>query len=182
VELSNQGRSQAALLSRRLARSKIDAIYSSDMKRAFDTASAIGTRHTCKVSTNPAFREIDHGHWEGQVHREVEQKFPDEYAKWSADPFHNAPPGGESGESVLARALPALEQLVSTHPNQTILLVSHKATNRLMISALLGIDPAQYRNRLAQDLCCLNILSFATANDAQLVLMNDTSHYSNSAS
>jgi len=182
VELSNQGKSQAALLSRRLARSHIDAIYSSDMKRAIDTASAIGARHTCKVATDREFREIDHGHWEGQVHSDIEKKFPEEYAHWASDPFNNAPPGGESGKSVLERSLPALQRLVATHPDKTILLVSHKATNRLMIAALLGIDPARYRDRLAQDLCCLNILNFSTPDQAQLVLLNDISHYANSAS
>jgi probable phosphoglycerate mutase len=86
-------------------------------------------------------------------------------------------PGGESGRAVLDRALPALRTIVAKHRGQTVLVVSHKATNRLLIAELMGMDVRRYRDRLDQDLACLNVLDFADANNARLVLMDDTSHY-----
>ena len=122
-------------------------------------------------------KEIDHGPWEGQRHRDVEEKYPAEYAAWDADPFMAPPPGGESGLSVLARALPALRQIVVDHPDQTVLVVSHKATNRLLLCSLMGVDERLYRDKVTQDLACLNVLLFKAPSQARVVVMNDTSHY-----
>src|SRR5207302_2598101 len=101
------------------------------------------------------------------------------YSAWIADPLLVPPPGGESGLSVLARALPALRQIVAAHPEQTVLVVSHKATNRLLLCSVMGIDVRLYRDRLTQDLACLNVLTFATPSEARVILMNDVSHYAN---
>jgi len=106
----------------------------------------------------------------------VERRFPDEYRAWSDDPFTYAPPGGQAGAVVLARALPALSAIVASHPGRTVLVVSHTATNRLLLCALLGIEPRRYRDRLAQDLACLNVLEFRDPANARLLRMNDTSH------
>src|SRR5207249_1369834 len=122
-------------------------------------------------------REIDHGDWEGQIHKEVEQKYAKEYAEWSADPLSIAPPNGETAISVLARALPALRKIISDHPSQTILIVSHKATNRLLIAYYLGMDLRRYRDRLSQEVACLNILDFSSPTEAKLATLNDTAHY-----
>lgn len=176
VELSDQGRALAARLADRLRPVQIDAAYASDMKRTMETARIVAGPHKLTPIPVPGLREIDHGKWEGKVHQEVEKKFAGEYAAWSADPFTTAPPDGETGLSVLARALPALRKIVLDHPGQTVLVVSHKATNRLLICSLLGIDPREYRDRLTQDLACLNILDFKDASHAQAITINDSSH------
>ena len=85
--------------------------------------------------------------------------------------------GGESGVAVLARALPALREIVTAHAGGRILIVSHKATIRLLLSSLLGFDARGYRDRLDQDPACLNVLDFRDAVRARLMLFNDTSHY-----
>jgi probable phosphoglycerate mutase len=178
VELSEEGRQQAALLGERLNRDRIDAIYSSDLSRAVDTANLIGAR--CRLTTTvvEALREIGHGHWEGLTRAEVEERFPGEYQTWESDPFTYAPEGGESGVAVLARALPALREIVTRHPAQNVVIVSHKATIRLLLSSLLGIDERGYRDRLDQAPACLNVLDFRDAVHVRLMLFNDTSHYS----
>ena len=176
VDLSDEGRKLAQRLAERLATWKIDAAFCSDMRRTIDTCKIVCGPHKLTPTPMPGLREIDHGRWEGMIHKEVEEKYAAEYQAWSADPFMAPPPGGESGLSVLARALPALGTIVRSHLGQTILVVSHKATNRLVLCALMGIDPREYRDRLAQDLACLNILDFRDASHAQVVLMNDTSH------
>lgn len=176
VELSDVGRVLAEKLASRLRATQIDSVYASDMKRTMETARIVAGPHGLGPTPVPGLREIDHGKWEGRIHKEVEKDSAEQYAAWSADPFTTAPPGGETGLSVLARALPALHQIVADHSGQTILVVSHKATNRLLLCSLLGIDPRQYRDRLAQDLACLNVLDFRTPSDAQAITINDSSH------
>ena len=83
--------------------------------------------------------------------REVEEKYPEEEAEWEKDPYTFAPVGGESGLAVTARALPVLVELVRKHPGENILVVSHKATIRLLLSSLLGFDPRRYRDNLDQN-------------------------------
>ena len=87
----------------------------------------------------------------------------------------------ESGLAVTARALPALAAIVNAHAGHTILVVSHKATIRLLLSALLAFDPRFYRDRLDQSPACLNVLDFKDASHARLTLFNDISHYEKGA-
>ncbi len=177
VELSAEGRSQAEHLARRLADDKIAAAYCSPLTRTLETARIIARPHGLTPSPKDGLREIDHGHWEGLRRSEVEAQFPDEYAAWESDPFTFAPEGGESGLSVLARALPVVREIVLAHPAQNVLVVSHKATLRLLVSSLLGFDARGYRDRLDQRPACLNVLEFKDPARARLMLFNDVSHY-----
>jgi broad specificity phosphatase PhoE len=104
-------------------------------------------------------------------------RFAEEYAAWEEDPFTFAPEGGESGLSVMARALPVIREVVQRHAGQNIAVVSHKATIRLLISSLLGFDARGYRDRLDQSPACLNVLDFKDPVRARLMLFNDVSHY-----
>ena len=177
VFLSDEGRHQVNLLTHRLADDNIHAIYSSPLDRTLETASIIARPHRLRPSKKDGLREISHGHWEGMTRREVEEQYPDEYTAWESDPFTFAPKGGESGISVLARALPVIREVVVTHKDKNILVVSHKATLRLIISSLLGFDTRGYRDRLDQAPACLNILDFKDPVRARLMLFNDISHY-----
>ncbi|MFN8500053.1 MAG: histidine phosphatase family protein [Anaerolineae bacterium] len=177
IDISDEGRRQAEALSARLADEPLAAIYCSPMRRTIETAEIIARPHGFMPSPNPALKEIDHGHWEGLLRSEVETKYAGEYAAWSEDPFTFAPGGGESGVSVLARALPVIRELVAAWPSGNVAVVSHKATIRLLISSLLGFDPRGYRDRLDMQPCCLNILDFKDPVRARLMLFNDVSHY-----
>ena len=177
AELSEHGRWQAARLGERLAQEDITCVYSSPLGRAIDTARIAA--HHCKLEpvTRDGLREIGHGHWEGMKRDEVERQFGAEYAAWEADPFTFAPEGGESGVAVLARALPVIREIVTTHEGGRILVVSHKATLRLILSSLLAFDPRGYRDRLDQAPACLNVVDFKDPVRVRLMLFNDTSHY-----
>jgi len=177
AELSDEGRRQVARLGERLARQSVAAIYASPLSRAMETARIIGGH--CHLDPQPrdGLREIGHGHWEGLQRVDVERRFPDEYQAWESDPFTFAPAGGDSGVSVLARALPVIREIVTAHPGEQILVVSHKATLRLILSSLLGFDSRGYRDRLDQSPACLNVLDFRDPVRARLMLFNDTSHY-----
>jgi broad specificity phosphatase PhoE len=177
VELSNEGREQTRRLAERLSREQIAAMYASPLGRTLETAKILAAPHGLEVQTRDGLREISHGHWEQMTRREVEEKFPDEAAEWEKDPYTFAPPGGESGLAVTARSLPVLIELVREYPGKNILVVSHKATIRLLLSSLLGFDPRRYRDNLDQKPAALNIVDFQDPTRARLTLFNDTSHY-----
>jgi probable phosphoglycerate mutase len=177
VDLSDDGRRQVRLLAERLSGDTIGAIYCSPLSRTLETASILAAPHKLTPQTDDGLREISHGRWEGMSRREVEERFHGEYAAWEMDPFTVAPEGGESGVAVLARALPVIRDIVARHEGQTVLVVSHKATIRLVISSLLGFDPRGFRDRLDQSPACLNVLEFKDAVRARLMLFNDVSHY-----
>src|SRR5512146_2918997 len=177
VHLSDEGRQQAAHLAERLKDHNLSAAYSSPLDRALETAEIVIAPHHLPVQKLDGLREILHGHWEGLTRGEVEQQFGEEYSEWEQDPFTFAPEGGESGIVVLARALPAIRQIVVDHQDQNVLVVSHKATIRLLISSLLGFDARGYRDRLDQAPACLNIVDFHDPVRARLLLFNDISHY-----
>src|SRR5262245_49112336 len=177
VPLSDEGRHQAGRLAERLRSVGLQAIFASWLGRAQETARIVGHAVGIDPIERDGLREIAHGHWEGLSRKEVEARFSDEYAAWEADPFTFAPEGGESGVAVLARALPVVREIVTRHQGQRVLVVSHKATIRLVLSSLLGFDGRGYRDRLDQAPACLNVLDFKDAVHARLMLFNDTSHY-----
>lgn len=177
VQLSDEGREQARRLAARLRREKISAIYASPLSRTVETASILAEPHGIEVRQRDGLREISHGRWEQMTRREVEAQFPEETAAWDRDPYTFAPEGGESGLAVTARALPVLIEIVRAHLAQTVLVVSHKATIRLLLSSLLGFDPRRYRDNLDQLPAALNIVDFKDPSHARLTLFNDTSHY-----
>jgi len=177
VDLSDEGREQVRCLARRLGNESIAAVYCSPLSRTTETAEILAGPHKLAPIPRDGLREISHGRWEGLTRREVEERFPDEYSAWEGDPFTFAPKEGESGLGVLARALPVIRDIVVAHPAETVLVVSHKATLRLILSSLLGFDARGYRDRLDQSPACLNVVDFKDPSRARLMLFNDVSHY-----
>jgi broad specificity phosphatase PhoE len=177
VDLSEEGRAQVQRLAERLASEGISAVYASPLSRTLETATILAAPHHLPLIHRDGLREIHHGRWEGLTRHDVETRYADEYAAWDADPFTFAPAGGESGVAVLARALPVIREIVVAHAGQNVLVVSHKATLRLLLSSLLGFDARGYRDRLDQSPACLNVVDFKDPVRARLMLFNDVSHY-----
>jgi probable phosphoglycerate mutase len=181
VDLSDEGRAQVRALARRLAEEGgaegIAAVYTSPLSRTVETAAILSEPHRLHPIHRDGLREIHHGRWEGLTRHEVETRFPDEYTAWESDPFTFAPEGGESGVAVLARALPVIREIVVEHRGHNVIVVSHKATLRLLLSSLLGFDARGYRDRLDQSPACLNVVDFKDPVRARLMLFNDVSHY-----
>ena len=177
VDLSDEGRHQAEALALRLSDDHIMAVYCSPMKRTVETATILAQPQGLLPIQREGLREINHGRWESLRRSDVEAQFPEEYAAWEEDPFIYAPLEGESGLSVMARALPVIREIVLNHAGENVAVVSHKGTIRLIISSLLGFDPRGYRDRLDQAPACLNVLDFKDPVRARLMVFNDVSHY-----
>jgi probable phosphoglycerate mutase len=182
VPLSDVGREQLQKLAARLAGEPIAAVYASPLGRTMETGRILAAPHGLPVTPKDGLREISHGHWEGRTRADVEKEYPKEYALWQGDPFSFAPPGGETGLSCVARALPTLLEIVGAQSGQYVVVTSHKATIRLLIGSLLGFDLRRYRDHLDQSPASLNILDFQDVAHARLSLFNDTSHYAPSPS
>jgi probable phosphoglycerate mutase len=177
IPLSDEGREQVRRLAVRLSGEKIAAVFASPLGRTLETASILAKPHELPIQPVDGLREISHGRWEQMTRQEVERQFPREAEDWDRDPYTFAPQGGESGLAVTARALPALMDIVRSQLGQQVLIASHKATIRLLLSSLLGFDPRRYRDNLDQSPAALNIVDFREPSRARLTLFNDTSHY-----
>jgi len=126
VALNDIGRAQAGKVARRLRSEKVDAVYASDLSRAYQTAEVIAREHGLPVEKVPGLREIHFGDWEGLSREELTEQFGEAYARWQAEPLTTRAPGGESFEDVQVRALAALEAIVARHADgETLVIVAH---------------------------------------------------------
>ncbi len=173
VELNETGRRQAELLAEHLSELKIEAVYSSPLKRALDTAEAIARRHKLKVETSPGLIDGDFGQWQGLHLKEVREKYKELYRQWAESPHLVKIPGGESLDGVRERALKVVNGIVAKH-RERVVLVSHRVVNKVLICALLGLDNSHFWN-IRLDTCGTTTFSHQ---DGRFVLIkhNDTSY------
>jgi len=174
VELGADGIKQAERLRDRLASLKIDAIYASNLRRARVTAEIIAARRKTDIVTCAELSEINFGYIEGLTFEEISQRYPDLaklLADWSISPEF---PGGESFREFNERVSKFLPRLENHAPEETILIVAHAGTLRLLICNLLGIESQHWR-QMRLELASLSILD-TYPQGAILTLLNDVSH------
>jgi len=174
VVLDEDGLRQAALVGERLKGEKIDAVYSSDLKRAFATAEAIANHHSLPVFIMPGLREMKFGEWEGFTFKFIYERWPEEMDKLFANAREARVPGGETFDEVKSRAAAAVDELVAKHPEQTVVAVCHGGTIRTIICNVLGIDLNRVWD-IKQDNTAVNIIEFYPER-AIISLLNDTHH------
>jgi broad specificity phosphatase PhoE len=141
--LTERGRRHAEELSARLAHVPLDALYASDLRRAWETAAAVAEAHGLKVERLRELREVDVGSWSGLTREEAERRFPAGFRRWLAwtVPWDD----GETYDELADRVVPAVRRLASRHPGGRILVVSHGGSVRALHAAARGIDIATYR-------------------------------------
>jgi probable phosphoglycerate mutase len=150
-----------------------DAIYASPRLRTRQMAAPLAARVGKHVQLDEGLAEIAYGEWEGLRHEDVKAKSPEAYAYWSADVASRGTPGGETAFQVAARATPVLER-VRVHEGR-VLIVSHKATIRILVCALLGMDVRLFRDRLSHGVGAVTKFEIKPYG-AQLIQLADTSH------
>jgi len=174
VALSDKGIQEAEKLRDRLATEKINATYASNLSRARLTAEIIASRHNVKINSHAELNEISFGWLEGLTFEEIGKLHPElaeVLSKWSVKPKF---PGGESLDDLNDRVQKFLEQLRKHKPKETILIVSHAGTLRLIICNLLAIGLEHWRH-IRLDLASLSIIE-TYPEGAILSLLNDVSH------
>ena len=129
VPLNARGLEQAAAMARALNGSiRLDAIYSSDLMRARQTADALAQAAALPVVLDPRLREIHQGEWQGLRVEEIEARYAHVFQMRSQDPWEVAPPGGETAQEVRQRVKTALDEIAQRHPGQAVAIVSHGFT------------------------------------------------------
>ena len=174
VELSAEGKSQAKRLADRLADEKIDAIYSSQLRRAKATAEIIASRHQLDVIACPELLEINFGEVEGLSFAEIGQRYPELVSAWSTRTPSSRFPGGESVNDLYQRVSKFPGRLDAHDSDGTVMVVAHSGVLRLLICHLLQIDIWHWR-QFRTDLASLSIIE-TDSQGARLHLLNDISH------
>ena len=169
------GRRMAEALAAAYADTGWTAIYSSPRIRARETATPLALAARVPIDLDEGLAEIAYGAWEGLGHDEVMARYPDAYAYWSHDPASRGTPGGETAFHVAARATPAINRIRERHTSGRVLVVSHKATLRIVMCALLGMDVRLFRERMAQPVAALTCFEIGTRGPL-LKLHGDISH------
>jgi len=174
VELNQRGREQAKALGVALEGRSLDAVYSSPLSRAVETAEAIAEPHGMAVEIEDGFVDFDYGIWQGLAHDEVRQRYPGVYQDWIDRPHTVRMDDGESLRMVRRRAMQALMNVVDRHRDETVVIVAHRVVNKVVLCAVLELDNSHFW-RIRQDTCALNVFEWS---DGRFVirLLNDTCH------
>lgn len=174
IPLDETGLKQAEMAGEYFKEMKIEAIYSSPLSRAFRTAEKIAQFHHLEVQPLEGLTDMSFGTWEGQAHEEIKRKDPETYRQWRERPHLARLPGGETLDDVRRRAMAALEEVIERHPEETLLLVSHRVVNKVLICGILGIDNSHFW-QIAQDTTAINLIRYENRHYV-LALMNETCH------
>lgn len=174
VPLNKTGEDQVQKIAQRLSKIKIDAIYSSDLKRTVQTADIIASHHKVNCTTDPRWRELSFGAWEGLTYDEIKAREPELLEKWRTDPLNAAAPKGETLQQLATRVDSALDDLRADHADQTVLLTVHGGTIQALVCLALTIELKHYW-QFAVSSASLSEIAFYSRG-AIINLFNDTSH------
>jgi len=176
-ELTPEGLQMAQAFANAYRNTEWRAIYSSSLRRAITTAEPLCEAIKATLNKRPELNEIGYGKWEGMTKATVEQQYHDDYITWLADPSWHAPTKGELAVAIARRGMQLIEEFKEQYDSGNVLVVSHKATIRIMLCALLGIDVGRFRYRLV---CPVGSVSLVEFNDEGPLLraLADRSHFS----
>ena len=175
VPLDETGLVQASLTAARIAAQWQPAvIYAGPLSRTVQTAEATAKPLNLQVQVEKELIDVDCGEWQGLTPDEVRQRWPLEFEVYLHSPAAFRFPGGEALEEARLRLTKCVEDVSGRHPDQTVVLVSHTAANRLIILSMLGLD-AQGFWSLRQEPCAINVLEGDPGHFA-LVTMNEAGH------
>jgi len=179
IPLSENGRKQAVALGERLRGVKIDACFSSPLKRATETAELIlkASGNSLPIATVSELMERNFGEWEGKCVAELKVESAKEFARWVAAHYLPAPPRGESVEELLARVKMGLERILAEVSDGTVLVVGHSGSVKAAICVLFQLPPESFA-KLKVDNASLTVLEISDGRP-RLCHFNDTCHLRN---
>jgi broad specificity phosphatase PhoE len=138
------------------------AIFSSPMGRTVATAKPLCEAIGMQLELRDGLKEINYGQWEGKAPETVSRDYHDDYIRWTADPAWYPPTEGETAIAIAYRALQVIDEIKQRFPTGNVLIVSHKATIRIILCSLLGIDVGRFRFRLGCPVGSVSIVEFGS--------------------
>ncbi|MBV9957634.1 MAG: histidine phosphatase family protein [Acidobacteria bacterium] len=174
-ELTPDGLLMARAFADAYAKKPWRAIYSSPLRRTVATAQALCDELGMRPELRDGLKEIGYGEWEGKSKETVAREYHDDYLSWLADPAWHPPTGGELAVRVARRGLEVTEEICSLYTDGNVLVVSHKATIRIILCSLLGIDVGRFRYRLVCPVASVSTVEF-TAQGPLLHTLAERSH------
>jgi broad specificity phosphatase PhoE len=159
-ELTDSGRAMAAAYADAYATRQWTAIYSSPLVRARATAEPLASALGLTVQTRDGLAELDYGKWDGLAVAEVAARWHDEHERWTADPAWNPPTDGETAIALAQRMTNVIEEITDAHMDGNVLVVSHKASIRVLLCALLGVDVGRFRYRFGCPVGSVSVVAF----------------------
>ncbi|HYJ86699.1 MAG TPA: histidine phosphatase family protein [Pyrinomonadaceae bacterium] len=174
-ELTEEGLEMAHAFAEAYQSNSWAGIFTSQLRRTTTTAEPLGHALKIKPERCAGLNEIAYGSWEGRTKEDVDQNYHDDYVNWLADPAWHAPTGGELAVEVARRSLQVVEDITARFSHTNVLVVSHKATIRIILCGLLGIDVGRFRYRLGCPVGSVSIVEF-TSHGPLLKVMADRSH------
>ena len=174
VPLDETGLKQAELAAEYFKGMEIHGIYSSPLVRAWQTAEKIAQSHSVKVQPLDGIIDLSFGNWEGHPHQEIKKIDSERYKQWVEEPHRVRLPGGESLDEVRIRSMAALEEVIQKHPGKTLVLVSHRVINKVLICGILGIDNSHFW-QIGQDTTAINLFQYKNGKYV-LSILNETCH------
>lgn len=176
-ELTQEGLEMAQAFTATYKAQPWSAIYSSNLRRCLATAQLLSDSVEKKTEVRADLREIAYGKWEGLTKERVGKEYHDDYVSWLADPAWHAPTGGELAVIIARRGLRVIEEIKQHFADGNVLIVSHKATIRIILCSLLGIDVGRFRYRLVCPVGSVSVVEF-TSHGPLLQALADRSHLS----
>ncbi|MEG4804774.1 histidine phosphatase family protein [Microcoleus sp. ARI1-B5] len=175
-ELTPAGSQMAEQFAATYAKLPWNAVYVSPMKRTIATAKPLCDAVGIEMQLRDGLREINYGDWEGKTVEAVKKDYEEDYINWLTEPAWNAPTnGGETSVEIASRSSLVIAEIQEKYKNGNVLVVSHKATIRIILCSLLGIDLGSYRNRIAALAASISIVKF-DVRGPMLEVLGDRSH------
>lgn len=159
-DLTPEGYEMAQAFADRYHKIPWQAIYVSPMKRTLATAKPLCEAIGLDMEIREGLREIHYGEWEGKTAEEVKTRYEADYVRWLTEPAWNPPTGGESSVQIASRASLVLAEIEEKYTSGNVLVVSHKATIRIILCSLLGIDIGRYRDRINLPVASVSVVKF----------------------
>lgn len=160
VKLTSDGVAMARAFAETYRSMPWTGIYSSPLERAITTASELARAVGLPVEERAGLAELDYGEWDGLTPEVVDERFHDDYERWTADPAWNPPTGGETAIALAQRVTRVIEEIDDTVADGNVLVVAHKATIRVALCALLGVDVGRFRYRFGCPVGSVSIIEF----------------------
>jgi len=159
-ELTDEGIQMAEAFAIAYQATPWTAVFASPMKRTIATAKPLCDAIAIDMQLRDGLKEIKYGKWEGETVEAVQINYSEDYVKWLAEPAWNAPTGGETAVEIANRSSSVITEILQHYTDGNVLVVSHKATIRIILCSLLGVDLGRFRIRIAAPVASVSVVKF----------------------